>query len=545
MTRHRPPGVSELIAGAAVVLAAALLRFWSPASMGIEHFDEGVYVISALGLTDPALPDPLFAHQLFFSPPLYFGIVYVAQVLTGGALDLVAVLVSASLGTLTVALVWWAGRSWFGPGAGLAAAGLLALSEFHIALSRTALTDVTFAFFLLLAVVLIERALRGASLAIATAAGLTVGLAWNTKYHGWLALALGLSAWIGYSWHRGAAPDLRRSLVVWAVIAGVAVAAWLPWTLYIQSQPGGYASLTQWQGVFMEGAWLDNLVRHLRQERYLDGPLTDASVPVAIALALLGAGVRRLSWRAAGLGVCLTAASCLAGGYAAVVLLGLAGLVSLMRGPGTLAGWLAGICLTTFMILTPFYHPYARLFLPITAMASLLAGLSLGRLATWESASGRGLRGGAALFLAVSATVVALGARPANGSDPWRAARGAADAAAAMAKAIPLGSRVKVIEEPSVAYYLHRDGFDTLRNVHDKEMPRDETGTFYVVTGYYGTAGLEQLGDRVSLVGSFPMKPKDIRLTDDLVPPFVSRDPAADSGEHDLYLFKVKALGAL
>jgi hypothetical protein len=65
----------------------------------------------------------------------------------------------------------------------------------------------------------------------------------------------------------------------------------------------------------------------------------------------------------------------------------------------------------------------------------------------------------------------------------------------------------------------------------------------YVVTGYYGTAGLLELGDRVTQIAHFPMNPKDLRLADDLAPPFVSRSSGSEAGEHDLLLFRVAPPG--
>ena len=544
-SRPSQPGwsASELVTAAVIIVGAGLLRLWSPAALGIEHYDEGVYVISALGLTDPSLPDPLFAHQMFFSPPLYFGLVALAGALSGGPLDIVAVLVSGVFGTLTVALVWWTGRTWFSPGAGLAAAALLALSEFHIALSRSALTDVLFAFFHLLTVVLIERALRRSSFALAGAAGLSAGLAWNTKYHGWLALALGLAAWALFVWRSASIEGWKRHLGLWTLILSVALAAYAPWALYVQAQPGGYAGLTIWQGVFMEGGWLRNVSRHVSEQRFLDGPLTDSSILIAAGIGLLGLAARRLSAVTILMIAALGLACCVAEGWAVVLLLAAGGLLLLARGPDTAAGWLATVWICAFAILTPFYHPYARLFLPITIMSCLLAGLCLTGVAARLQAGERGMARLAVASVALLGAMAVFAARSGDTPDPWRSARGAAEDAAAMAKVIPLGSHVKVIEEPAVAYYLSRLGFDTLRNVHDKEIPTTESTPLYVVTGYYGTAGLLELGDRVTQIAHFPMNPKDLRLADDLAPPFVSRPAGAQEGEHDLLLFRVAPLG--
>ena len=106
---------------------------------------------------------------------------------------------SLLFGTLTIPLIWWVGRQWFGPLSGIAAATLLSLSDFHIAFSRSALTDVPLCFWLLLAVYLFERSFRDLSWLTAIFAGATTGLAWWTKYNGWLPLAISLSGLMAWS----------------------------------------------------------------------------------------------------------------------------------------------------------------------------------------------------------------------------------------------------------------------------------------------------------------------------------------------------------
>jgi hypothetical protein len=528
---------SELMAAAAIVLAAAVLRFWSPGSMGIEHYDEGVYVISALGLSDPGLQHRIFPHQIYFSPPLYFGLVSLAHSIFGGALDRVAVMVNAFFGTLTVGLIWWIGRGWFGPAAGLAAAALLALSDFHIALSRSALTDVAFAFFLLLAVGLIVSAFERDSLLMAACAGLSTGLAWNAKYHGWIAPALGMIAWLPFIWWRAQPVNWRRALGAWATIAAIALAAYLPWVVYIQRQPGGYAGLTRWQASFLQTDWLEILARHAPQQSFLDGHLSDLSVPIAAALALVASSTRRLRAGAAAVLGAIALSCWLAEGWIVMLLVAVAGVAQIGSYADRLAAWLACAWLVIFVALTPFYHPYARLFLPITLIGCLLAGLALSSLARWGRSPEGGVAGAAVWSLLAAAVIGALSGATGRADSPLRSARGAADASSAMAALMPLGSRVKVIEEPPVAYYLYRLGFDTLRNVHDKEIPANESRPIYVVTGFYGNAGIDRLGDRVKLLGRFPMRPKDLRLLDDLNPPYPSKPPDAAAGRHDLFLF--------
>src|SRR5205823_9522836 len=97
-------------------------------------------------------------------------------------------------GCATIAALWWFGRSWFSPEAGLAAAALLALSDFHIVYSATALTDVLLGLWLVLALDAIVRSLAIADFRWAIGAGVYTGLAWWTKYNGWLPLAIEAAA---------------------------------------------------------------------------------------------------------------------------------------------------------------------------------------------------------------------------------------------------------------------------------------------------------------------------------------------------------------
>ncbi|MGH7507582.1 MAG: ArnT family glycosyltransferase, partial [Longimicrobiales bacterium] len=179
---------SELAVLALVVLAAFIARFWAFGATGMSHFDEGVYAISATGLAQP--PHHLFPNQIHFSPPFYFTTVGIALRLFGGATDHVAVMVNILLGTATVAAVWWIGRTWFGARAGIIAAALLALSQFHILLSRVVLTDAAFSFWFILALAAITLAVDRRDYRLAVLAGAVVGMAWNTKYHGWFALLI-------------------------------------------------------------------------------------------------------------------------------------------------------------------------------------------------------------------------------------------------------------------------------------------------------------------------------------------------------------------
>ncbi len=530
---------AELWVAATVVVVGAVLRFWGAASFGIDHYDEGVYVISAMGVGDPSVPQRMFPDQIFFAPPLYFGLVALGHATSGVALDVVAVLVSALFGTLPIPLVWRVGRRWFGAGAGVCAAALLALSDFHIALSRSALTDATFVFFFLLAAWLIVRALDSGGVLAALLAGVATGLAWNTKYHGWMALAAAAAAHPLLVVRRGMPERWRRDLWVWLTMAGTAVALYLPWAAYVESLPGGYERLTMHQRLFVESDWLANLWLQVQRQAYLDGWLTDISVLVAAAAALFVTAARTglASWSIAALGIA-AAGGWMFGGWAVILILAVAGLLWAHRlvrlGPATGAMWFA-----LFAALTPFYRPYARLFLPLTLAACMLGGYAVARLVAARRPDGHTIFDAMVLLtVAMLFTSIPVWGRAA---DPWRPSRGAAEAAASMASTIPAGSRVKVIEEPPLTYYLYRLGFDTLRDAASVEVPADEAEPIYVVTGPYGQdAQLRSLGERVKQLGSYRMRVKDLRMVDDINPPY---DDAQPERELELKLYVVAPRG--
>src|SRR5262249_53162943 len=117
----------------------------------------------------------------------------------------------------------------FGPGAGLLAASLAALSDFHILYSRTALTDPVLCFWFLLAVYCGWRALVRNHIGEAAVAGLVVAAAWSTKYNGWLPLAVIVSGFIAWGVIERISLDewlsKGRLLVIIAVVAAL---GWTP-----------------------------------------------------------------------------------------------------------------------------------------------------------------------------------------------------------------------------------------------------------------------------------------------------------------------------
>jgi dolichyl-phosphate-mannose-protein mannosyltransferase len=284
---------SEWTAILLVTLVGICLRIAFPSHMAIEHFDEGVYASNVwFGEIDgfrypfqhlyapPLLPDSIEFCVLFFGPSGW-GPMFV-NLLAGG---------------LTVLLVWWVGRCWFGPLAGIAVAVLCAFSDFHIVFSRTALTDPLSCFWILAAVYFVWNAHKQDDSRWALAAGLTTGLAWWTKYNGWLPLAIGISgvaAWQLFT------PRKQRTIKKHILFAmgtvGVAALVWSPVWFGLQSQ-GGYTAVAENHRQYLVGSsgWWTSFSQQFASHCYLNGWLSCASVGLAFALPMFLVVLKRAS----------------------------------------------------------------------------------------------------------------------------------------------------------------------------------------------------------------------------------------------------------
>lgn len=240
---------------AAIVVSAAVLRFWSlgagiPYAIGV---DEPEIMNRAVGMMRSGDFNPRFYDY----PGLYIYVqlaVACVRFLVGAmsgewyGLDqarpehfyLWGRAVTAALGTATVALVYFIGLRW-GTRYALVAAGLMAVMPMHVRESHYVLTDVPVTFFVTLAFLLSLRAHEQPRALAFLWAGVAAGLAAATKYPGGLALLLPLiSVWMTH----GARPSRLAGAVAAVVGAAVAFLAGAPYTLL--DLPGflnGYAHL--------------------------------------------------------------------------------------------------------------------------------------------------------------------------------------------------------------------------------------------------------------------------------------------------------------
>lgn len=265
-----------------VVLIAAALRFCYPSHLAVEHFDEGVYA-SNIWFGDQ--PGGVYPQQHLYAPPMLPALIEWLFVFFGPS-NAGAMMPSQIAGSVTVILLWWLGRTWFGPVAGLTAAGLCAANEVHILLSRAALTDVLLGMWWVAALISLRRACDSGRWSHSLLAGYLVGMAWYTKYNGWMPLAIIIAAVIARGvCCRGIWPQTRTALKSCIIAAVTAFAVWSPWLWSLQSK-GGYASVMANHRQYVVGlaGWLQSLLRQWQQLTSLTGRLSLLAVFAAFII---------------------------------------------------------------------------------------------------------------------------------------------------------------------------------------------------------------------------------------------------------------------
>ena len=471
-----------------IVLLAAAVRLWDLPRLELSHFDEGVYAYWGQKALGPPWPWQ-YPYRELYSPPLFPTLVgwsYVVVARSGPS----AVLPSALLGVATVAVVWWLGRRLFGPAAGLVAAALLALDDLHITYSRAALVDVSLTFFAMLAILCFCRVMRNGSWAWTVGAGLATGLAWNTKYNGFLPVVVGALAVVVVALHTRAWQRVPGRLGRVALSGLIAAVCYLPWFLHVDaSLAGGYGDLVTHQAGYLKGlgGWLHGASHQLASWhvfRFWGTGLVAVGLAAGAVLALVQRRVRL-----AVLSVVLLVIG-LVLGFDYVYLAGAVAWV--VEGWRTRSGpaWIPAAWVVVLAVLVPLYTPYTRLVVPLVPVV-LLACADLGvrharRLWGRDGAEpvsrsmgwiGGCLAGAVLLFVAgrqgVHMDLPAL----------WRAATdrgGYARAGQWIATHTPRDAVVRYYAQPPVAFYTPRQ----LEPVQTPEqLWRPARGPAYLVAG--------------------------------------------------------------
>jgi 4-amino-4-deoxy-L-arabinose transferase-like glycosyltransferase len=547
----------------ALILVGATLRLWRLSELGLVHFDEGVYAISGLWETTPSEEPRIYPKQILFSPPLFFSLVKASYWALGRASDTAANLVSVVVGTLSILLMWGITRRWFGYRAGVAAAALVAFSDFHIAYSRMVLTDITFGFFYLLSLASINESFHRKSFGWAIISGLTVGVAWNTKYHGWLLLLVALTTVVAsVIFDTENRTFLKRLTICFLIMTVVSIICYLPWALYVQSQPGGYLSLTKYQRVFLSRDWLGNILHQMKAQLYFDGWMSRFSAAVAFILSLIAVRNRHLFTGSmiffiilllAGAGLAFGGASALAALSILAILF--------VKGWDCYPRWLLLASIGIFFLLTPLYHPYPRLTIPLMLTIYITAGVSIGKilldLATNPLDSKNGLFGrlikpifavGAVLFGII---ILTNGIRPTPRT--WIAKDSFREAAVSISRLLPKDSVVLVHGEPAIVYYLRLYGYRAIPIDYPIDNPKvrpffhQSAKEHFLVTGIYAEkrnpvskACYENLKKKqLFQIGIFPVQPNDVRLLNDYYPTDALEYRMNPTNEYDLHLYRI------
>ncbi len=391
-----------------VLLCALALRAVWLQRVAVEHFDEGVY---ASNVWFDASEGFAWPGRHFYAPPLVPALIEWSILLFGSG-SLGTMLPGVLAGTATVALAFHVAGRWFGKEAAWPTAILATLSEFHIIYSRAALTDAVFCFFCLLAVYLGTEAARFAHWRRAIAAGVACGLAWWSKYTGWLPLAIvSTSVAVWFVMHGRAAMRFRS--VVCVVLMGlVALLVFSPVLWQLQSV-GGYAAVTANHRNYVGGLslWTGSAQQLFGAHRVLDGWLGYSSAALAALAAIVWQlRLKSFTWNqsdaefriAPALVLKLTSGAILltllaasgVGSSAVLFCCAMGGVAGRLRWPAVpaesvegsdqktiacwaLPCWTVAIWLLSLSLVTPMYRPYPRLTLPWLMAVWLGAGAGI------------------------------------------------------------------------------------------------------------------------------------------------------------------------
>ncbi len=381
----------ELLVVGCIVIAGLLIRLPYPTRMAIEHFDEGVYASNLLC----SFNNNSYPSRFLYAPPLVPTLIEVSIMAVGTSFA--PFLPSLAFGVLTTILVWWVGRRWFGPSAGIASAILVAFCDLHLLYCRTALTDVAAGFFLLASVWLIWESYCSPRTGWSILAGLAVGLGWWTKYNKGLPLAIGVSglvAWLLLS--RRSSHEAKRGIVRWLTVAVVAGIVWFPYLNSIQPL-GGYAAVAANHSRFTVGlgGWFDSASTQLANLRHFDGLISHVGIGLCLAIPMIlhEGRLRRSTWNIMILSGSLMAATMLLGSFcllAGLSILGLGGNLAAANalkarsdshdestGPSVLATWLLAAWWLGLLVAIPLYTPYPRLLIPWLLASCLAVGAAV------------------------------------------------------------------------------------------------------------------------------------------------------------------------
>lgn len=172
--RHRRrwlPVGGQLLVLAVIAAVAALFRFRELGAVGFNS-DEAVYTGTSASLAGNESMRALF--PIFRAHPLLMQLA-VSFTEHGRITDWAPRAIAASIGIGTVLATYGLGRKLYGPGAGLVAAGLLAVMPYHVVVSRQVLLDGPMTLLSLLVLYCVIRYSESAALSWMLATGAALG----------------------------------------------------------------------------------------------------------------------------------------------------------------------------------------------------------------------------------------------------------------------------------------------------------------------------------------------------------------------------------
>lgn len=560
------PGLSrlEIAIVATILVGGILLRVAFPDRMAVEHFDEGVYASNLW--FDAGSGGQYPARQLYappFVPALIESSLLAEQVFAGSAIrpsGLAAMFPNLLAGCLTLWIVWWVMRAWFGPAAAIGATTLASGSEFHALYSRTALTDVLLLPWMLLGVFLFERAVATRQLRLLLLAGLACGLAWWTKYNGWLPLLIGLGGiMLRLAFVKAARQSVGPDLAYWTGFAAIAVAVWSPFLWSLQAS-GGYAQVMANHRGYAVGlsGWPASLTNQLANLTHFDGWISCLAPATALLLVWL---YRRRSQSleadsdkhltSALMAVAVTVVAAWDGLVVAVSFLSVAGLLGVGLRPqkyvnhepvaDSLAIWLVAAWFAGLFVLTPLYSPYPRLTLTWLCASWLAGGLGIavisgsgvrradvGRV-NWYVPSRYGRLALVVLLIVLPVQVYFSPARrgTVRGFRAWQDRSGLNTAANSIVEQIDVENSIVFVQgEPGLFYHLRAAGVAAEPGFHFKLSPASlpDGVVAYLATGLHAQRSEEfqrQLAagkSRLEEVAAIPYQPSDLVLLNNYRP---------------------------
>jgi 4-amino-4-deoxy-L-arabinose transferase-like glycosyltransferase len=379
-----------------LILAGGLLvRIGPPGSLAIDHFDEGIYALAGQWIYQPGGLTRLDPTVIPYGPPVTSVLIGIATFLLGGPSDFAAILPGIICGTLSILIAFQFCRRIFGETEGLIAASLIAFSGMAVAFSRTALTDTPLLLFWLMAIQSGLKFLEKPGLKYAILMGMTVGLCQLTKYNGALtgiiisATAL-LEYGISFIQKKSESRIFVRQILFGIFGALVAFAVYLPWLLYVEKH-GGYRSLMNHHSGYISPLmqWPDNFKMQLVQAWAFDQFFIMKIMLVLLIMTIYmidlnqkkkdAATPRKLAYFSPLLITFLFIPN--AGWFISLLMLPRL-LKSNQTGARLLCTWFL-----LMSVITPFYHPYARLWLPTQIASFCIAAQAIALLMQADAAT--------------------------------------------------------------------------------------------------------------------------------------------------------------